>query len=142
MADRKERCETCKWWEHKPGWDGGRCHRNAPFVPWPSPQGVDITSMTIWPCVDADDWCGEWKSLNPESHQDYRPLSCLRLSVRAVNCLESEEIFTVGQLCQKTARELLEFRNLGEVTLHEIMESLETKGMHLRGATPKSSDSD
>ena len=44
-------------------------------------------------------------------------LADLKLSVRATNCLESENIHTVRDLVQRTEDQLLEVRNFGETTL-------------------------
>ncbi len=52
------------------------------------------------------------------------PLGELKLSVRANNCLESEEIKTVRDLVQRNEDQLLEVRNFGETTLNEVREKL------------------
>jgi len=58
-------------------------------------------------------------------------LAELKLSVRASNCLESENINTVRDLVQRTEDQLLEVRNFGETTLNEVREKLTELGMHL-----------
>jgi DNA-directed RNA polymerase subunit alpha len=58
-------------------------------------------------------------------------LAELNLSVRAGNCLESENITTVRDLVQRTPDQLLEVRNFGETTLTEVREKLENLGLHL-----------
>ena len=58
-------------------------------------------------------------------------LAELRLSVRASNCLESENINTVRDLVQRTEDQLLEVRNFGETTLNEVREKLSELGLHL-----------
>jgi len=58
-------------------------------------------------------------------------LAELDLSVRASNCLESEEIHTVRDLVSKTEDELLEVRNFGETTLAEVREKLSDIGLKL-----------
>src|SRR5918996_1195776 len=55
----------------------------------------------------------------------------LKLSVRAMNCLESENINTVRDLVQKTEDQLLEVRNFGETTLTEVREKLTELGLRL-----------
>lgn len=55
----------------------------------------------------------------------------LRLSVRATNCLEGENINTVRDLVQKTEDQLLEVRNFGETTLNEVRDKLNEMGLHL-----------
>ena len=47
-------------------------------------------------------------------------LAELKLSVRASNCLESENIMTVRDLVRRTEDQLLEVRNFGETTLTEV----------------------
>jgi len=59
------------------------------------------------------------------------PISELRLSVRAGNCLESENIMFVRNLVPRNADELLEVRNFGETTLTEVQEKLQELGLHL-----------
>ncbi len=58
-------------------------------------------------------------------------LAELKLSVRAMNCLESEEINTVRDLVQRNEDDLLEVRNFGETTLTEVTEKLRELGLHL-----------
>lgn len=58
-------------------------------------------------------------------------LAELNLSVRASNCLESENIATVRDLVQRTPDQLLEVRNFGETTLTEVKEKLDHLGLHL-----------
>ncbi len=55
----------------------------------------------------------------------------LRLSVRATNCLESENINTVRDLVVRTEDELLEVRNFGDTTLAEVTQKLSELGMRL-----------
>jgi DNA-directed RNA polymerase subunit alpha len=63
-------------------------------------------------------------------------LAELRLSVRASNCLESENINTVRDLVQRTEDQLLEVRNFGETTLSEVKEKLTELGLHLGMRVP------
>jgi DNA-directed RNA polymerase subunit alpha len=58
-------------------------------------------------------------------------LAELELSVRATNCLESENINTVRDLVVKTPEQLLAVRNFGETTLTEVREKLADIGLHL-----------
>jgi DNA-directed RNA polymerase subunit alpha len=59
------------------------------------------------------------------------PLSELNLSVRASNCLESENIMTVRDLVTRSEDQLLEVRNFGETTLAEVRHKLRDLGLHL-----------
>ncbi|MEN6406888.1 MAG: DNA-directed RNA polymerase subunit alpha [Thermoguttaceae bacterium] len=58
-------------------------------------------------------------------------LAELDLSVRATNCLESENITTVRDLVTRTEEQLLEVRNFGETTLTEVREKLSDIGLRL-----------
>ncbi len=58
-------------------------------------------------------------------------LAELDLSVRATNCLESENITTVRDLATRTEEQLLEVRNFGETTLAEVREKLSDIGLRL-----------
>jgi DNA-directed RNA polymerase subunit alpha len=59
------------------------------------------------------------------------PIAELHLSVRAMNCLESERIHTVRDLVQKSEDQLLEVRNFGETTLTEVRGKLSELGLRL-----------
>jgi DNA-directed RNA polymerase subunit alpha len=63
-------------------------------------------------------------------------LAELALSVRAMNCLETENIHTVRDLVRHSADELLEVRNFGETTLTEVTEKLAELGLHLGMKVP------
>jgi DNA-directed RNA polymerase subunit alpha len=58
-------------------------------------------------------------------------LAELNLSVRATNCLESENITTVRDLISRSPDQLLEVRNFGETTLNEVKEKLSEMGLRL-----------
>jgi DNA-directed RNA polymerase subunit alpha len=66
-------------------------------------------------------------------------LAELKLSVRAMNCLESENIHTVKDLVQKTEDQLLEVRNFGDTTLNEVKDKLTEMGLYLGMRIPNSS---
>lgn len=68
-------------------------------------------------------------------------LAELKLSVRATNCLESENINTVRDLVVRTEDELLEVRNFGETTLNEVRQKLGELGLHLGMRLPAHSAS-
>ena len=59
------------------------------------------------------------------------PIEGLELSSRAENCLQSDGIETVGDLLRRTEDELLQIKNLGEVTLNRIEEQLDEQGLEL-----------
>jgi DNA-directed RNA polymerase subunit alpha len=59
------------------------------------------------------------------------PTTDLDLSVRAANCLEAENIRTIGELCRMKEDELVRLRNFGRVTLKEIEKKLAERGLHI-----------
>ncbi|PHR91863.1 MAG: DNA-directed RNA polymerase subunit alpha [Blastopirellula sp.] len=66
-------------------------------------------------------------------------LAELHLSVRAGNCLESENINTVRDLVRRSEDQLMEVRNFGETTLVEVVEKLKDLGLHLGMRVPPAS---
>ena len=66
-------------------------------------------------------------------------LAEMRLSVRATNCLESENINTVRDLVSRTEDQLLEVRNFGETTLNEVTQKLIDLELHLGMRLPAAS---
>ncbi len=68
-------------------------------------------------------------------------LAELNLSVRATNCLESENITTVRELVQRSPDQLLEVRNFGETTLNEVREKLSELGLRLGMRVPSAAGS-
>ncbi|MBO0700335.1 MAG: DNA-directed RNA polymerase subunit alpha, partial [Zavarzinella sp.] len=64
-------------------------------------------------------------------------LAELELSVRATNCLESENISTVRDLVSRAEDELLEVRNFGETTLKEVKQKLQEHGLQLGMRIPQ-----
>ncbi len=94
----------------------------------------------------------QYAELGPRVHAQARPtgggadpameaklnlsLAELKLSVRATNCLESENINTVRDLVQRTEDQLLEVRNFGETTLNEVKDKLRELGLSLGMRVP------
>jgi DNA-directed RNA polymerase subunit alpha len=56
------------------------------------------------------------------------PLAETELSVRTVNCLEDQAIFSVRDLLNCTPERLLEIPNFGEKTLQTVYDALEKVG--------------
>jgi DNA-directed RNA polymerase subunit alpha len=70
--------------------------------------------------------------IDPETETKLRlTVADLKLSVRASNCLEAENINTVRDLVQRNEDQLLEVRNFGETTLTEVKEKLTELGLRL-----------
>jgi DNA-directed RNA polymerase subunit alpha len=51
------------------------------------------------------------------------------LSVRAVNCLKSADIETLGELVSRSKSDLLKFRNFGRKSLEELEQVVNDKGL-------------
>jgi DNA-directed RNA polymerase subunit alpha len=59
------------------------------------------------------------------------PISVLSLSMRARNCLESENIKTIGDLVTRTPEDMIRIRNFGKTSLVEIRKKLADMGLSL-----------
>ena len=59
-----------------------------------------------------------------------RKLVDCKLSVRALSCLKSADIETIGQLVKYKRIELLQFRNFGKKSLTELVDFLASIGLH------------
>jgi len=68
------------------------------------------------------------------------PVSDLNLSVRSGNCLQAENIETVGDLLEKSEDDLLQLRNFGRTSLTEVKEKLAELGLSLKGGSAAPSD--
>lgn len=74
------------------------------------------------------------QNLSPEEQAVLnKPVSDLNLSVRARKCMNRLAIGTLGELCQRTADELLEAKNFGMTSLTEVREKLTQYNLKLRG---------
>ena len=60
-----------------------------------------------------------------------RSIDMLELSVRAKNCLDSENVTTLRDLVQMTEPELLKVRNFGKTSLKEVKTKLQALGLSL-----------
>ncbi|MBM4013388.1 MAG: DNA-directed RNA polymerase subunit alpha [Planctomycetes bacterium] len=63
-----------------------------------------------------------------------QPISSLNLSVRARNCLDSENVRTIRQLVKLSEQDLLELRNFGQTSLKEVKKLLGERGLALNGS--------
>jgi len=64
------------------------------------------------------------------------PIRELGLSVRTFNCLNNDNLKTLGELVQRSEIELMRIPNLGRLSLKEIKEVLQRKGYRI----PRSHD--
>jgi DNA-directed RNA polymerase subunit alpha len=60
------------------------------------------------------------------------PIKDLEFSVRSRNCLEQENMRTLGELADKRASELLAIKNFGKKSLYEVREKLAQYGLSLK----------
>ena len=66
-----------------------------------------------------------------ESDELNKSIDELELSVRSYNCLKRAGINTVEDLCAKSMDDLMKVRNMGRKSLDEILNKLESMGLHL-----------
>ncbi len=66
------------------------------------------------------------------------PVSDFELSVRARNCLKKMGIDTLGDLVRTPESRLLEYKNFGETSLHEIRDMLSSKSLRVGQALEES----
>ena len=59
-------------------------------------------------------------------------IDVLDLSVRASNCLKRANIYTLGDLVERTEDDLSKIRNLGKKSVDEIIEKLKDYGFDLK----------
>ena len=60
------------------------------------------------------------------------PIKELEFSVRSLNCLQQENIRTLGELALKRASDLLAIKNFGKKSLYEIRDKLAQYGLSLK----------
>ena len=68
------------------------------------------------------------------------PLAEMGLSVRALNCLKSAEVYTLGDLASYSKNELLKFRNFGRKSLSELEDLLKANNLDFAEDTEKQKD--
>jgi DNA-directed RNA polymerase alpha subunit len=79
---------------------------------------------------------GEKKALPTQEEKTppkERPIDILELTVRAGNCLRSENIYTIEELVKHKKSDLKKIYQMGRVSLNEVVEALESIGEHLKG---------
>jgi DNA-directed RNA polymerase subunit alpha len=71
-----------------------------------------------------------WVNMKKADDRLELSLAEIDLSVRTVNCLEEDKIFTVLDLLQCTRERLMQIPNLGEKTVETIYAALEKNGYY------------
>ena len=64
------------------------------------------------------------------------PIEDLDLTVRSYNCLKREGIHTVGELVGRSEADLLDIRNFGSKSIHEVADKLRDMGLQLKDSPP------
>ena len=64
------------------------------------------------------------------------PIEDLDLTVRSYNCLKREGIHTVGELVSRSEADLLDIRNFGSKSIHEVADKLRDMGLELKDSPP------
>jgi DNA-directed RNA polymerase subunit alpha len=65
------------------------------------------------------------------------PVKALNLGIRALNCLDSAGVKTVGQLLERTEEDLLAIPNFGRRTLEDLRDSLAEHGLEIGILAPE-----
>ncbi|MBI4604333.1 MAG: DNA-directed RNA polymerase subunit alpha [Planctomycetes bacterium] len=86
--------------------------------------------------VQEDNGLSHEEPLVPQDLEETRrklelSVTSLDLTVRAQNCLESQDVKTIGDLVRRSEADLLKVRNFGKNTLHEIKTKLREIGLSL-----------
>jgi DNA-directed RNA polymerase subunit alpha len=88
--------------------------------------------------LDDPEFTDAIKSLMKKSNDDPKqktlemPIEELELSVRAYNCLRRAAIYTVQDLVNKTENEMRKIRNLGKISLEEVMNKVKELGLSFK----------
>jgi len=77
---------------------------------------------------------GEISTVSRTSPDLDLPIEDLELSERPRNCLKRAQVFTIGDLVQKTVEDLLTITNFGQKSLDEVIQKLDERGLALRNS--------
>lgn len=95
------------------------------------------SAFIVHPAYETDWWDDEIERVKGLMAAKAKPtvtIDDLGLSTRLRNCLETGGLRTIGDLCDRTARELRTLRNFGDGSLHELKERLAAHGLSLAGS--------
>ncbi len=106
-----------------------RKHLN-PFVQYGMPGAEIVPEETLALALTLPEPEPAAKMLNLKERL-LLPISDLDLSVRASNCLEAENIKTIGDLVRLSEADLLAMKNFGKTSLREVDQKLRTVGLKL-----------
>lgn len=91
-----------------------------------------LTEISAAMAVQEEDFRMVKESKRPENKNLEIAIKDLEFSVRSRNCLEQENIRTLGELAQKRAADLLAIKNFGKKSLVEIRDKLKQHGLGLK----------
>ena len=103
-----------------------RKHLN-PFVEYFQP-GEELGAEAV---PAAEEAVGAEEYMSELERKLAMPTSALELSLRCANCLEAENIVTVGQLVRLTEADMLHSRSFGRTSLREVKRKLADLGLSL-----------
>ena len=83
-----------------------------------------------------------WKRTQKADDRLELNLAEMNIPVRTVNCLEDEEIFTVGDILDCEPQQLLEIPNFGPKTLVSVYAALEKIGFYRANQSGKEQEHD
>lgn len=61
----------------------------------------------------------------------FSKIDTLDITIRSINCCKAEDIYYIGDLVQRSEKELIKMPHLGRKSLNEIKMMLEVKGLSL-----------
>ena len=105
----------------------GNIFSNPYFI---EPSIYNFSLQSNSPCVDGGDPSDEFDEDTLHMRQLLKTeLTEFGLSVRALNCLKTAEVYTLGELVSFKKSDMLKFRNFGKKSLTELEELIEAKGL-------------
>ena len=99
-------------------------------------KNKDVLSKSAYAYADA--MLEERAKTTEEPHNPYLKMHVIDMSftrlngMRILNCFNAENIVTLGDLVQRTEKQMLRIQNLGKHSLKEIKDVLAAKGLTLK----------
>lgn len=138
MAEIKQACGNCRFWEKDEDSETGQGHcRRYPPVVQPM-EGVTYPNSE-WPHTNTEEWCGEWSmgTISASGVGLDQPVETLEMNVRAMNAFRSYGVVTLRDLVRLTENELLRYPGFGKTCLRLTKEALKARGLWLGMERPK-----
>ena len=152
----EEKCENCRFWDVGDGFGDDadrrhRCKKRSPslILYQCDPDNTEASQgdHAVWPITPGKEWCGEWQ-------EKRTPLPVVQILDQSISSIVgrraargANEVIgkrrnmqrprdypgSVSELIQLTADELLDAKNFGTSSLHEIRVVLACHGLKLKG---------